>query len=183
MWLIPIVILVVLLVVIIGIYNKLVAQRQETMNAWSQIDVQLKRRYDLIPNLVETAKGFMTHEQETLTRVIEARNAAAGARGVSETAAANGALTSALGGFFALAESYPDLKSNTNMLALQQELANTEDKIGFARSYYNQSVTQYNTTIESFPSSLIAGPFGFKSRELYEIENAAERENVKVSFS
>lgn len=183
MFWIPIIVVVVIAVLLISMYNRLVAARQETMNAWAQIDVQLKRRYDLIPNLVETAKGFMAHEQETLTKVIEARNSAMNARTPHESASANNALTGALGGFFALAEAYPQLTSNQNMMALQEELANTENKIGFARSYYNESVTRYNTSIESFPSNLLAGPFGFKQREMFEIEDAVQRENVKVSFS
>lgn len=165
----------------IATYNRLVALRQQTMNAWSQIDVQLKRRYDLIPNLVETVKGYMKHEQDTLERVIQARNRAVQATGVHEKAAAESQVAAALGGFFALAESYPELRSNENMLSLQEELKSTENKISFARQYYNDSVTQYNTRIESFPDSIFAG--SFKPRELFEIDDAAAREPVKVSFS
>jgi LemA protein len=175
-------ILVVLLVVFIGMYNSLVSLRQQTGNAWGQIDVQLKRRYDLIPNLVETVKGYMKHEQDTLEKVIKARNMALQATGVKEKAQAEVAVGSALTGIFGLAEAYPELKSNENMLSLQEELKSTENKIAFARQYYNDIVTAYNTKIETFPSSIFAGMGGFKSKELFELEDAAARENVKVQF-
>ncbi len=181
LWIILIV-LVVLVVLVIGAYNGLVALRQQTNSAFGQIDVQLKRRYDLIPNLVETVKGYMKHESSTLEAVIQARNSALGARSVHDKAAADSQVTAALGGFFALAESYPDLKANTNMLALQEELRGTEDKISFARSYYNEIITAYNTKLETFPTSIIANFGGFKPKELFEIENPGERENVKVQF-
>ncbi len=176
------VILVIGVVWFIAMYNRLVASRQLTMNAWSQIDVQTKRRYDLIPNLVETVKGMMAHEKDTLERVIAARNQAVGAHGVAEKGKAEGALTAALGGFFGLVENYPDLKANTNMMELQSELRETESKITFARQYYNDVVTSYNTMLETFPSSIIAGMGSFKSRELFEIENPIERDPVKVQF-
>jgi LemA protein len=182
----PLIILLVViaLVVIYAIaqYNGLVALRRQTGNAFAQIDVQLKRRYDLIPNLVETVKGYMKFEQETLEKVIQARNRAISANTVGDKAAAEGQLTSALNGFFALAEAYPDLKANQNMLSLQEELKSTENKISFARQYYNDIVTRYNTMLETFPSSIFANMGGFKPKDLFEIEDAAERENVKVSF-
>ncbi len=166
----------------IAMYNKLVKMRQLTMNAWAQIDVQLKRRYDLIPNLVETVKGIMSHEKDTLERVIAARNQAMGATGVADKGKAEGALTGALTGFFGLVENYPDLKANTNMTELQSELRETESKISFSRQYYNDVVTEYNTLLETFPSSIIAGIGSFKSRELFEITNPVERETVQVKF-
>ncbi|MBX3118808.1 MAG: LemA family protein [Fimbriimonadaceae bacterium] len=174
--------LVVLLVFIIATYNGLVSIRQQTSNAWGQIDVQLKRRYDLIPNLVETVKGYMKHEQETLTKVIEARNQALSATGVKEKARAETAVSQAVTGLFGLFESYPDLKANQNMLSLQEELKSTENKISFARQYYNDIVTTYNTKLEAFPSNIFASMMGFKPKDLFEIENPVERENVKVSF-
>lgn len=175
-------VLVGLLFLAVGTFNRLVALRRATMNAWSQIDVQLKRRYDLIPNLVETAKGYMKHEGDTLERVIQARNRALSAQSVGDRSAAEGQLSSALSGIFALSEAYPELKADTNMLALQNELKGTEDKISFARQYYNDVVTEYNVKIESFPGSLFAGMGNFQPRELFEITTPTERENVRVSF-
>jgi LemA protein len=175
--------LLIILIYGIATYNRLVALRQQTMNAWGQIDVQLKRRYDLIPNLVETVKGYMNHEQETLERVIQARNRALGASGVHERAEAEKMVAGALSGIFALAESYPDLKANQNMMSLQAELQATENKISFARQYYNDIVTAYNTKVESFPDSLFASLGGFKPRELFELDDAAAREPVRVNFS
>ena len=177
----------------IGIYNKLVALRNRFKNAFAQIDVQLKRRYDLIPNLVEVAKGYMKHEKETLEAVIQARNQAASA---GEKAAANpgdptamkslgqaeGTLTGTLGRLFALTESYPDLKANENMLSLQEELTSTENKVSFARQAYNDAVTVYNTSREVFPAVVFAGMFGFLEANLFEIEEPQEREAAKVSF-
>lgn len=180
-WIILIVLAVVLFA-FIGMYNSLVSLRQRTMAAWGQIDVQLKRRYDLIPNLVETAKGFMAHEQDTLEGVIKARNMAMEADGVANQAAAENVLTKAIGGFFALAESYPQLKSDSLMLNLQEELSGTETKISMARQYYNDTVTEYNTKLEVFPSSIIAGMGGFKPGDLFEIDDPVQREAVKVSF-
>ena len=177
----------------IGIYNKLVALRNRFKNAFAQIDVQLKRRYDLIPNLVEVAKGYMKHEKETLEAVIQARNQAVSA---GEKAAANpgdptamkslgqaeGTLTGTLGRLFALTESYPDLKANENMLSLQEELTSTENKVSFARQAYNDAVTVYNTSREVFPAVVFAGMFGFLEANLFEIEEPQEREAAKVSF-
>lgn len=173
---------VALLVGVIGMYNGLVKSRQLCMNAWSQIDVQLKRRYDLIPNLVETAKGFMAHEKDTLERVIQARNQAVSAHSVGEKSQAESQLTSVLGGFMAIAESYPELKSDKTMVALQEELAATENKISFARQYYNDTVTQFNIQIETFPSSIIAGLGNFKPRDLFELTDSIQREPVQVKF-
>ena len=153
---IPIVILVLVFVACIGIYNSLVSLRKQVKNSFSQIDVQLKRRYDLIPNLVEAVKGYMKFEQETLEKVIQARNRALGATTVKDKAEAETQVTAVLGRFFALAEAYPDLKANTNMLSLQEELKSTENKISFARQYYNDIVTAYNTKLETFPSVLVA---------------------------
>lgn len=174
--------LVLLLILAIGMYNSLVSLRQQTANAWGQIDVQLKRRYDLIPNLVETVKAYMKHEGDTLERVIQARNMALQANGVKEKAQAEAAVGAALTGIFGLAEAYPELKSNENMLSLQEELKSTENKIAFARQYYNDIVTAYNTKTETFPSSIFAGMGGFKPKELFELEDAAAREAVKVQF-
>jgi LemA protein len=184
MWAVLVFLAVIVALVIFGIsaYNGLVRLRRETENAFSQIDVQLKRRYDVIPNLVETVKGYMKHEQDTLERVISARNRALGANSVGEKAAAEGQVASALTGLFALSEAYPELRSNENMLSLQEELKSTENKISFARQYYNNTVTSYNTKIETFPSNIIANSSGFKPNDLFEIEDPIERQNVKVSF-
>lgn len=181
MWLLIAALLLVFFL-FIGAYNSLVSLRQQTANAWSQIDVQLKRRYDLIPNLVETVKGVMKFEQETLEKVVQARNMALGAQSVADKAKAESQVTTSLNGLFAVAEQYPDLKSNQNMLSLQEELKSTEDKISFARQYYNDISTSYNTKIETFPSSIIASSGGFKPRELFELDEPAAREAVKVQF-
>jgi LemA protein len=177
---------VVLLVVwLIALYNGLVGKRNETKNAWSQIDVQLKRRHDLIPNLVETAKGYMKHERETLEAVIAARQTAVAAQNagnVGELAKAEGVLSTAMRGFMAVAESYPDLKANQTMVKLQEELTSTENRVGFARQAYNDSVMRYNNAIEQFPSSIVAGFGSFKQAEFFEVEAPEERKAVKVSF-
>ena len=185
--------IVLLIVFVIGSYNRLVMLRNRFKNAFAQIDVQLKRRYDLIPNLVETAKGYMSHERETLEAVIQARNQAAAA---GKAAAANpadpgamagllgaeGALTGALGRLFALSEAYPDLKANQNMMQLTEELTSTENKISFARQAYNDAVTVYNTGRETFPTNIIANMFNFGAATLFEVEDEAEKEAPKVSF-
>jgi LemA protein len=194
---IPLLVLVVLAVVVIavvaGMYNRLVALRNRYKNGFAQIDVQLKRRYDLIPNLVETAKAYMKHERDTLEAVIAARNQAATA---SQKAAQNpgdpgaikglmgaeAALTGMLGKLFALAEAYPDLKANQTMAQLMEELTSTENKVGFARQAYNDAVTAYNTARETFPTVIIANMFAFKEAQLFEIEEPKEREAPKVSF-
>lgn len=173
-------VLALIVLFFIGVYNGLVRARNESKNAWAQIDVQLKRRHDLIPNLVETAKGYMKHEAQTLERVIAARNQAVQARGPAAQGQAEGTLGMALTSFFGLAENYPDLKANQNFLALQEELASTENRIGFARQAYNDAATTYNNKREVFPANLISG--GFEKAELFEIEVAAEREVPKVQF-
>jgi len=166
-----------------GMFNALVRLRNAVKNAWSQIDVQLKRRHDLIPNLVETAKGYMQHERQTLEGITQARNLAQNARGVGEAAKAESGLGQALASFFAVAENYPDLKANQNFLALQEELTSTENKIGFARQAYNDAAMQLNNKIEMFPSNVVAGMFNFKAAEFFEIEAPVERDVPKVSFS
>ncbi len=165
-------------VVVVGLavavlYNRLVMLRNRVENAWAQIDVQLKRRYDLIPNLVETVKGYASHEKETLERVIQARNVAMSASGVEQQGQAENMLTGALKSLFALAEAYPDLKANQGFLKLQDELSATEGKIAYARQFYNDSVMSFNTAIQSFPTNLIAGMLGFGAREYFEVEAAA----------
>ena len=178
MWplIIVLIIVVALVVYLISAYNGLIRRRNQIENAWSQIDVQLKRRLDLIPNLVETVKGYAAHEKETLDAVISARNAAVAAPDTPQAQAkAEGALTGTLRQLFALGEAYPDLKANQNFLALQEELASTENKIGFARQFYNDSVMRLNTKIQMFPSNIIAGMFGFKTAEFFEIEDSAAR--------
>ncbi|MDA0766911.1 MAG: LemA family protein [Verrucomicrobia bacterium] len=192
-----IIVLVVVVVLVVGLlwlmaqYNGLVKLRNRYRNAFAQIDVQLKRRHDLIPNLVETAKGYMKHERETLEAVIQARNAAESARqGVSpDDAAQMGALMSAesglgsvLGRMFALSEAYPDLKANQNMMQLSEELTSTENKVSFSRQAYNDSVTVYNTKREVFPTNLIAGSFNFGPATLFEVSTPEERERVDVKF-
>ena len=163
-------------------YNGLVRMRQRVQNAWSQIDVQLKRRYDLIPNLVNTAKGYLKHEREVLENVTRARQVAIDARGVSQQAQADNQLTQALRSLFAVAEAYPDLKANQTMHSLMEELTSTENKVGFSRQHYNDSVMAYNTAIESFPTNVVAGAFKFQRSEFFQVEEAAERKPVKVEF-
>ena len=181
---IAIVVFVVLLVM--GMYNGLVKLRNQVKNAWSQIDVQLKRRHDLIPNLVETAKGYMQHERQTLEHVTASRNLAQTAASAGDVPAQMGAeqqLGGALMKFFAVAENYPDLKANQNFLALQEELSSTENKISFARQFYNDSVMLYNTKIQSVPTNIIAGMFNFKEEKSFELDSPEEKEVPKVSFS
>jgi LemA protein len=178
---------------IVGAYNRLVALRNRFKNAYAQIDVQLKRRYDLIPNLVETAKGYIKHERGTLEAVIAARNSASAANvlaaqnpgdatAMKALSGAETALTSTLGRLFAVAEAYPDLKANTTMMTLMEELTSTENKVAFARQAYNDSVMAYNTQRETFPTNMIAGPFNFGPAELFVIEKPEEKEAPKVSF-
>ena len=184
-FIILIAVVVVLAIVVVAIYNSLVTLKVRVENAWSDITVQLKRRIDLIPNLVETVKGYAAHEQGVFQQVTEARSAVAGANGVKETAAAENQFEGALRSLFAVAESYPDLKANQNFSELQQELVDTEDKIQGARRFYNSGVTELNTKIEQFPSNLIAGMFGFKKREFFELgeaEQATAEKPVDVSF-
>ena len=181
--LIAILVVVVLLVIYaIALYNGLVQKRNRVDNAWAQIEVQLKRRHDLIPNLVETVKGYAAHERGTFEAVTNARAAAVGAQGPAQAAAAEGILSQALGRLFAVAEAYPDLKASTNFLDLQQQLQDTENKIAVSRQVYNDTVLTYNNAIQVFPAVLIAGSFGFTRREFFEIEDAGEREVPTVSF-
>ena len=168
--------------VFFGMYNGLVRARIGCETAWSDIDVQLKRRHDLIPNLVNTVKGYATHEQETLENVIQARNSAASASGPAAAGAAEGMLSAALGKMFALAEAYPDLKANTNFLALQEELTSTENKIGFARTHYNRTTAQYNEKRQTVPTNIVAGMFSFEARDLFELDSEAEKAVPQVQF-
>jgi len=184
-WIVVLVVIGLLVVVAIVMYNGLVSRRVETQNAYSQIDVQLKRRYDLIPNLVETVKGYATHERETFENVVKARTAAMNATGVADKAAAENQLTGTLKTLFAVAEAYPELKANQNFLALQEELSATENRIGFSRQHYNDVVSQYNTTLLSFPANILAGMFGFRPAEFFQLdaaEAAAVRQAPKVKF-
>ncbi|MCG3136601.1 MAG: Protein LemA [Phycisphaerae bacterium] len=174
---------VLLLIMGAGMYNGLIQLRNAVKNAWAQIDVQLKRRHDLIPNLVEMVKGYAGHEKSTLEKVIAARSQAVGAKTVGEKSAAEGMLSGALGRLMLLVEQYPDLKANTNFLALQEELTSTENKIGFARQFYNDSVMTYNTKIQSVPQNVLAGMFAFKPEEFFELKDEAAREAPKVAFS
>jgi LemA protein len=190
---IVLVLLLVVVILVISIYNGLVSLRNRYENAFAQIDVQLKRRYDLIPNLVETAKGYMKHEQETLQAVIEARNRAFNAgqnaaahpgqpAAMTELSSAETQLNGALSRLLMVAESYPDLKANTNMMALQEELTSTENKVAYARQGYNDSVTQYNIAREKFPAVLFANVLGFREAQLLEMENPQERQTPQVKF-
>ncbi|MHC4394449.1 MAG: LemA family protein [Planctomycetota bacterium] len=184
---IPLIIIAVVLVLLIGFvigaYNSLIRLRNQVDNAWSQIDVQLKRRHDLIPNLVETAKGYMQHERETFEAITNARSQAMGAKSVPEASRAEGALGEALSKFMLVVENYPDLKANQNFLSIQEELTSTENKIAFARQNYNDQVLFVNNKIQMFPSNIIAGMFNFKKRDFFEIEDVAEKEVPKVSFT
>jgi len=173
--------LVVVVLLFAGAYNGLVTLRNQVKNAWQQIGVQLKRRHDLIPNLVEMVKDYMGYEQETLEKVIRARNAAVGATGVAGAAAAEGALSGALRSLFAVVEQYPQLKANENVGRLQEELTSTENRIAFARQFYNDSVMRYNTRIQVVPTNLIANLFGFREEPFFEVP-AAEQEPVKVDL-
>ncbi|MBN2184737.1 MAG: LemA family protein [Candidatus Krumholzibacteriota bacterium] len=173
---------VVFLFIAIGLYNTLVRLRKRCDNGWAQIDVQLKRRYDLIPNLIETVKGYMAHEKSVLENVTKARQQAIDVSGVKDQAKAENMLTSTLRTLFAVSENYPDLKANTNMLAMQEELVSTENKISFARQHYNDCVMVYNTRTETVPSNIVASVFGFKQADFFELEDEAQREAPKVSF-
>jgi LemA protein len=178
---------VLLLLIVVGMYNTLVRRRIDSDNAWSQIDVQLKRRYDLIPNLVETVKGYAGHEKGTLEAVIQARNQAVSLSGgqasVAQRADAENALTATLGKLFALSEAYPTLKANENFGQLQEELTSTENRIGFARQHYNDTVARYEESRLAFPTNLIAAMFNFAHKDYFTVAGASEREAPKVSFS
>jgi LemA protein len=174
--------LVLIVGVLITLYNSLIRLRNQMQEAWAQVDVQLKRRFDLIPNLMETVKGYMSHERETLEAVTQARAAVQGAGSLGDRAEAEGMLGMALGRLFAVSEAYPDLKASQNFLALQEELTSTENKIGFARQYYNQSVMTFNNKVEMFPTNIVAGLFNFEKSEFFELQEAEQREAPKVSF-
>ena len=175
-------VVLLLALMMVAVYNSLVQKRIRCQEAWSQIDVQLKRRYDLIPNLVETVKGYAAHESETLEAVIKARNAAISATGVQQQAEAENMLTGALNKLFALSEAYPNLKANENFAQLQEELTSTENKIAFSRQHYNDSSAVYNTARQKFPNNMVANMFGFRQQDYFEIEEPAQREAPKVSF-
>ena len=172
----------IIIIAIISIYNGLVQARMKVDNAWSQIDVQLQRRFDLIPNFVETVKGYMTHEKETFEKIAALRTSWANASSVSEKAELDGQLSSTLKTIMAVSESYPELKANQNFSELSEELRNTENKISFSRQFYNDTVTMYNTKIQVFPSNIIAGMFNFTARDLFKTESDEARKNVKVDF-
>ncbi len=173
---------VLLVIVGITVYNGLVGSKNEGENSWRQIDVQLKRRYDLIPNLVETAKGYMKHERETLEAVIKARQQCIDVSGVADQAKAENFLTSTLRSLFAVTENYPDLKANENMMQLQEEITSTENRIGFARQHYNDAVMRFNNKVQQFPSNIVAGMYNFQKMDYFELEDAEQREPVKVQF-
>ena len=182
MW-IALIIIVILIFGIISIYNGLIRSRQKVDNAWSQIDVQLQRRFDLIPNFVETVKGYMTHESETFEKITALRTSWANSTTVEEKAKLDGELSGALKTIMAVSENYPELKANQNFSELSEELRNTENKISFSRQFYNDSVTMYNTKLELFPSNLVAGMFNFQKRDLFAAESDEARKNVKVDFN
>ena len=184
MWLLILLGIIVLLVIfVVSIYNSLVTLKQRVKNAWSQIDVQLQRRFDLIPNLVETVKGYMGHEENVLTKVTELRSSWANATTISEKMELDNELSGALKTIMAFSENYPDLKANQNFLELQAELRNTENKISYSRQFYNDTVTRYNTKLELFPSNVIASMFHFTAETLFEAESEEARKNVKVDFN
>ena len=182
MW-IALVIIVLLVIWIISIYNGLIKSRQKVDNAWSQIDVQLQRRFDLIPNFVETVKGYMKHESETFEKITALRTSWANSSTVGEKAKLDGELSGALKTIMAVSENYPELKANQNFSELSEELRNTENKISFSRQFYNDSVTMYNTKLELFPSNIVAGMFNFQKRDLFAAESDEARKNVKVDFN
>ena len=175
-------IVVILVIAIISMYYGLVSAWVKVDNAWSQIDVQLQRRFDLIPNFVETVKGYATHESETFEKITKLRTSWASAGTVAEKAELDNQLSGALKTIMAVSENYPDLKANTNFMNLQDELSKTEDKLSYSRQFYNDTVTKYNTQLEVFPSNIAAGLFGFKPEALFEVDNAEARKNVKVDF-
>lgn len=180
---IAIVIIIAIIILVIAAYNSLVQAKNKVKNSWSQIEVQLQRRFDLIPNLVETVKGYMKHEEETLTKVTELRTSWAKAKTINEKSNLDNQLSDALKTIMAISENYPDLKANQGFMQLQQELKETENKISYSRQFYNDSVTIYNTKIESIPTNIVASLFGFKVEELYKAESEEAKQNVKVNFS
>ncbi len=175
-------IVVLLVIYVISVYNSLKTVENRVENAWSQIDVQLQRRFDLIPNFVETVKGYMSHESETFTKIAELRTSWANTKSVSEKADIDNQLSGALKTIMAVSENYPELKANQNFSELSEELRNTENKISFSRQFYNDTVTKFNTKLELFPSNIIAGIFNFKQKDLFEVDNPEARKNVKVDF-
>ena len=177
------IVVVVLIVIVVAMYNSLQTEKNKVENAWSQIDVELQRRFDLIPNLIETVKGYMAHEKELLTQVTDLRSSWTSAQTVADKSKLNGDLSSTLKSIMAISESYPDLKANQNFIALQQELSNTENKIASTRQFYNAAVTSYNTKLEVIPTNIVGSLFGFKQRELFNVESEEVRKNVKVDFS
>ena len=182
MWWIILIIIAVITLAIIGLYNSLVTLRMQVQNAWSQIDVQLQRRFDLIPNFVETVKGYVTHEKETLEKITALRTSWANATTVQDKADLDNQLSASLKTIMAVSENYPDLKANENFMQLSEELRNKENKIAFSRQYYNDTTTNYNTKLQVFPSNIIANMFGFKPSDLFKTENEEARKNVKVDF-
>ena len=182
MW-IALIVIILLIIWIIVMYNNLVSAKLKVENAWSQIDVQLQRRFDLIPNFVETVKGYMTHESETFEKIANLRTSWANSSTVGEKAQLDNELSGALKTIMAVSENYPELKANQNFSELSEELRNTENKISFSRQFYNDSVTMYNTKLQVFPSNIIAGMFNFQAKELFATENDEARKNVKVDFN
>jgi len=182
-FLITLAVVVVIALFVISIYNKLVKGRQKVKNAWSQIEVQLQRRFDLIPNLVETVKGYMTHEKDVLEKVTSLRSSWANATSIEEKANLDNQLSGALKTIMAVSENYPDLKANQNFADLQNNLKETENKISFSRQFYNDTVTMYNTSLEVFPSNVIGSMFGFKEETLFKTESEEARKNVKIDFN
>ena len=181
LWIV-LIILAIIIIALISMYNSLVTLRLRVKNAWSQIDVQLQRRFDLVPNLVETVKGYMTHESEVLTKVTDLRSSWANAKTVDQKANLDNQLSESLKTIMAVAENYPDLKANQNFSELQAELTNTENKISYSRQFYNDTVTRYNTKLEVFPSNIIASIFHFTAETLFEVDNAEARKSIKVDF-
>lgn len=182
MWWIILFIVIAVVIFFIVLYNQLVTMRMKVKNAWSQIDVQLQRRFDLIPNLVESVKGYMTHEADVLTKVAGLRSSWANAKTIDEKAKLDGELSNTLKTIMAVAENYPDLKANQNFLSLQRELQNTENKISYSRQFYNDTVTRYNTKLQVFPSNVVASIFHFEEEPLFEVDNSEARQNVHVKF-
>lgn len=180
--LVALIVIAILVVLVAGAYNGLVSSRNKVKDQWSQIDVQLKKRADLIPNIVETVKGYAKHEKETLEDVVKARNALNTASTVEDEMKANNQITGALNKLFALSEAYPELKANENFMSLQKDLKDIEDKISYARQFYNDSVMTYNNKVQMFPTNIIANVFNFKESKFFEIENAKDKETPKVSF-
>lgn len=176
-------IVAIIVIAFIAIYNKLVTARQRVKNGWGQIDVQLQRRFDLIPNLVDTVKGYMAHESSVLEKVTELRTSWANAKTVAEKMEISNQLSDTLKTIMAVSENYPDLKANQNFMSLQEELTNTENKISYSRQFYNDTVTRYNTILETFPSNLVASMFHFEAEKLFEVDNPSARQNVKVDFN